>query len=123
MKAAGKKVAKKAARKAATKPAKKAAPAKAKKAIAKSAAKTATKTAPKKPAAKTTSIRGKVFDDATGEPIQALITQGGKFDPTDPEKVTWGFSESRSSSRDGSFSTTIRWADGWTARIVADGEH
>jgi hypothetical protein len=35
--------------------------------------------------------------------------------------VTWGYWESRSSSRDGSFSTTIRWAEGWTARILADG--
>ncbi len=74
-----------------------------------------------KPAAKTITIRGKVVDDATGEPIGRLITQGGKFDPSDPKKVTWGYSESRSRSRDGSFSTTIRWAEGWTARIVADG--
>ena len=74
-----------------------------------------------KPAAKTVTIRGKVVDDATGEPIGKLITQAGKFDPADPKKVTWGYSEGRSSARDGSFSTTIRWADGWTARILADG--
>jgi hypothetical protein len=74
-----------------------------------------------KPAAKTTTIRGKVLDDATGEPIGKLIIQGGKFEKGDPQKVTWGFSEGRSSSRDGSFSTTVRWAEGWTARILADG--
>ena len=62
-----------------------------------------------------------MVDDATGEPIGKLITQAGKFDPADPKKVTWGYSEGRSSARDGSFSTTIRWADGWTARILADG--
>jgi hypothetical protein len=74
-----------------------------------------------KPAAKTTTIRGKVLDDATGEPIGKLIIQGGKFEPADPKNVSWGYSEGRSSARDGSFSTTIRWADGWTARILADG--
>ena len=31
------------------------------------------------------------------------FTQGGKFDPADPKKVTWGYWESRSSARDGSF--------------------
>jgi beta-lactamase regulating signal transducer with metallopeptidase domain len=74
-----------------------------------------------KPAAKTVTIRGKVLDDATGEPIGKLITQAGKFEPADPTKVTWGYSEGRSSARDGSFSTTVRWGDGWTARILADG--
>ena len=44
-----------------------------------------------------------------------------RLKPADPKKVTWGNWESRSSSRDGSFSTTIRWAEGWTARILADG--
>ena len=47
--------------------------------------------------------------------------QAGKFDPADPTKVTWGYSEDRSSATNGSFSTTIRWGDGWTARIIADG--
>jgi hypothetical protein len=74
-----------------------------------------------KPAAKTVTIRGKVVDDKTGEPIERLITQAGKFEPSDPSKVTWGYSEGRSSARDGSFSTTIRWDEGWTARIIADG--
>ncbi|MBC7851884.1 MAG: hypothetical protein IAF94_00465, partial [Pirellulaceae bacterium] len=81
----------------------------------------AAKPAAEKPAAKTVTIRGKVVDDATGEPIGRLIVQGGKFEPADPKKVTWGYSEGRSSSSDGSFSTTIRWSEGWTARIVADG--
>lgn len=74
-----------------------------------------------KPAAKTTTIRGKVLDDVTGEPIGKIIVQGGKFEIVDPKKVAWGYSEGRSSSSDGSFSTTIRWGEGWTARIVADG--
>jgi beta-lactamase regulating signal transducer with metallopeptidase domain len=74
-----------------------------------------------KPAAKTTTIRGKVLDDATGEPIGKLIIQAGKFEPADPKKLAWGFVETTSSSRDGSFSTTVRWSEGWTARIVADG--
>lgn len=73
------------------------------------------------PAAKTVTIRGTVVDDATGEPIGRLITQAGRFDPADPKHVTWGFSEGRSSARDGSFSTTVRWGEGWTARILADG--
>jgi hypothetical protein len=81
----------------------------------------ATETATKPAAARTVTIRGKVVDDATGEPIGRLITQAGKFDPADPRKVTWGYSEGRSSSRGGSFSATVRWADGWTVRILADG--
>jgi beta-lactamase regulating signal transducer with metallopeptidase domain len=74
-----------------------------------------------KPEAKTVTIRGKAVDDETGKPVAPLIVQAGKFDPADPTKVTWGFSEGRSSATDGSFSTTIRWGEGWTARILADG--
>ncbi len=71
---------------------------------------------------KTTTIRGKVVDDKTGEPVAPLITQTGKFDPAGPSKVTPGwYSGGRSSRKDGSFSTTVRWAEGWTARILADG--
>ena len=66
-------------------------------------------------------IRGKVVDDVTGEPLERVIIQGGKFEPSDPKNVTWGFIEGRSSSRDGLFSTSIRWTEGWTARVVADG--
>jgi beta-lactamase regulating signal transducer with metallopeptidase domain/WD40 repeat protein len=77
--------------------------------------------AAEKPATKSTTVRGKVVDDATGEPIGKLIIQGGKFEPADPKNVTWGYSEGRSSARDGSFSTTIQWGEGWTARILADG--
>jgi hypothetical protein len=73
------------------------------------------------PVNKTVNIRGKVVDDETGKPIERLITQAGKFDPADPTKVTWGYSEGRSSAKDGSFSTTVRWTEGWTARILADG--
>jgi beta-lactamase regulating signal transducer with metallopeptidase domain len=71
--------------------------------------------------AKTVTIRGKAVDDETGKPVAPLVVQAGKFDPADPTKVTWGYSEGRSSAMDGSYSTTIRWGDGWTARIIADG--
>jgi hypothetical protein len=64
-------------------------------------------------------VFGKVVDAETGEPVEAFITQAGKFDPKDPKNVTWGFSETRTTS--GGFSATIRWNEGWTARILADG--
>jgi hypothetical protein len=64
-------------------------------------------------------VFGKVVDAETGEPVEAFITQAGKFDPKDPKNVTWGFSETRNTS--GSFSATIKWNEGWTARILADG--
>ena len=66
-------------------------------------------------------IRGKVVDDETGKPIERLIVQAGMFDAADPTKVQWGFSESRSSAKDGSFSASIQWSKRWTARIIADG--
>ena len=55
----------------------------------------------------------------TGKPVNAFITQGGKFDPKDPKNVTWGFSETRTTSSD--FGATINWNEGWTAQILADG--
>ncbi|HEY2251465.1 MAG TPA: carboxypeptidase-like regulatory domain-containing protein, partial [Planctomycetaceae bacterium] len=64
-------------------------------------------------------VFGKVVDAETGKPVEAFITQGGHFDPKDPKKVTWGFFETRTSSD--SFSATIKWKEGWTARILADG--
>jgi hypothetical protein len=70
-------------------------------------------------APKSVEVFGKVIDAETEKPIEAFITQAGKFDPKDPKNVTWGFTETRSSS--GSFSATIRWNEGWTARILADG--
>ena len=64
-------------------------------------------------------VFGKVVDAETGKPVEAFITQAGKFDPKDPKNVTWGFSETRNTS--GGFSATIQWNEGWTARILADG--
>ncbi len=64
-------------------------------------------------------VFGKVVDAETGKPVEAFITQAGKFDPADPKNVTWGFSETRTTS--GSFSATVKWGEGWTARILADG--
>jgi hypothetical protein len=74
-----------------------------------------------RPAAPPQSVHvfGKVVDAETGKPVEAFITQGGKFDPKDPKNVTWGFSETRITS--GGFSATIQWNEGWTARILADG--
>lgn len=67
------------------------------------------------------SIRGTVVDDETGEPVTDLMIQAGRIDPDDPEKITWGFSETRTSSKTGAFRTNVDWSGGWTARIVADG--
>jgi hypothetical protein len=64
-------------------------------------------------------VVGKVVDAETGKPVEGFIIQAGKFDPKDPKNVTWGFSETTSTS--GGFSATIRWNEGWTARILADG--
>src|SRR4051812_31141723 len=71
------------------------------------------------PVPQSVEVFGKVVDAETGKPVEAFITQAGKFDPKDPKNVTWGFSETRDSS--GRFRATIRWSEGWTARILADG--
>jgi hypothetical protein len=64
-------------------------------------------------------VVGKVVDAETGKPVEAFITQAGKFDPKNPKNVTWGFSETRNASD--RFSARIEWNEGWTARILADG--
>ena len=66
----------------------------------------------------TVEVFGKVVDAETGKPVEAFITQAGKFDPIDPKNVTWGFSETRNPS--GRFRATVKWNQGWT-RILADG--
>ena len=66
-------------------------------------------------------IVGKVVDDETGKPITQMMIQAGRMDPDDPRKVTWGYSERNTKSKTGRFSTTVRWSQGWTARIIADG--
>jgi len=66
-------------------------------------------------------IKGKVVDDQTGKPVTQMMIQAGKIDPKDPKKITWGYSERNTKSKTGQFSTTVRWSEGWTARIVADG--
>ncbi|NQT40204.1 MAG: carboxypeptidase regulatory-like domain-containing protein, partial [Planctomycetes bacterium] len=68
-----------------------------------------------------TTVRGKVVDDVTGKPVANFITQAGKFDPADPAKVVWGYSETRGGWKSSTFSATVRWPEGWTARIVAPG--
>jgi hypothetical protein len=64
-------------------------------------------------------VFGKVVDAETGKPVQGFITQAGKFDPKDPKNVTWGYTENRTTSD--RFNATIKWNEGWTARILADG--
>ena len=66
-------------------------------------------------------VFGKVVDAETGRPVKKFVIQGGRFgfDPKDPKKHSWGFSERRSRSE--RFSTTVQWNKGWTSRIVADG--
>ena len=73
------------------------------------------------PAAKTVTIRGKVVDDATGEPIERLTCRRGKFDPADPKKVTWGYCGEPLQRPRRFLLDHVRWDEGWTARIVADG--
>jgi hypothetical protein len=64
-------------------------------------------------------VFGNVVDAEMGKPVGAFITEAGKFDPKDPTNVTWGFSETRTTS--GGFRATIECNKGWTARILADG--
>lgn len=66
-------------------------------------------------------IVGKVVDDETGKPITQMMIQSGRMDPDDLKKITWGYSEQNTKSKTGRFSTTVRWSQGWTARVVADG--
>ena len=44
---------------------------------------------------KSVEVFGKVVDAETGKPVEAFVTQAGKFDPKDPKNVTWGFSEAQ----------------------------
>lgn len=66
-------------------------------------------------------VVGDIVDADTQLPIQRFMIQAGKFDPKDPEQVTWGFSLQRTQSQTGRFQTTVRWHQGWTARILCDG--
>ena len=66
-------------------------------------------------------VRGTIVDDATGEPVSDFIIQAGRLDKEKPGEITWGYSETRGGGRGGRFSTNIRWHQGWTARIIADG--
>ena len=68
-------------------------------------------------------VQGTIVDAKSGEVIKRpIIVQAGKFYPENPDKpITWGFSESRSSRRDASFRTSVRWSEGWTARVIVDG--
>jgi hypothetical protein len=74
------------------------------------------------PTSRTVTIRGKVVDVETGEPIkQFIIRQAGKYDPLNPSKSNWVPREDGPSDPDGSFSTTVQWTEGWTVRVAANG--
>ena len=74
-----------------------------------------------KPAGGPIQVFGKLVDDITGEPVTKHIVQAGRFDPEKPGEFTWGFSQSTGGHNDGRFSANVRWHQGWTARILADG--
>ncbi len=75
----------------------------------------------------------------TGSPIESVLALAGtsrrkdigrqrhtihKFAQSEmlwPAKGRRGYSETRSSQKDATFSTTVRWSDGWATRIVVDG--
>jgi hypothetical protein len=73
-------------------------------------------------APRTVTIRGKVVDVDTGEPIkQFMIRQSGRYDPLTPGKSNWVPKEDGPSDNDGSFSITVDWTEGWTVRAAAAG--
>jgi beta-lactamase regulating signal transducer with metallopeptidase domain/Leucine-rich repeat (LRR) protein len=88
--------------------------------------------APKQPVAtakppslptQTIDVSGQVLDDETGKPVGQFVVQAGLVDKKDPTKITWGYSETRTTSenREGTFSQHIDWGAGWRARIIAAG--
>ena len=67
-------------------------------------------------------ISGKVIDDATGKPVTSYDKEGGRVDPKDPKKVTWGAYRVRDAGdSDGTLSGSIDWYAGWRERIIAKG--
>lgn len=66
-------------------------------------------------------VSGTVVDDETNEPVTRFTIQAGKFDHGKPGEVTWGYSESTSSNKTGKYRANLRWKQGWTARVLADG--
>lgn len=80
------------------------------------------KTIAKAKASPVTTVQGTVVDDKTGEPVTSFLIQAGKVESEDPLKITWGYSQRRSSAaKKGKYQAYIRWHDGWTARVLADG--
>ncbi len=79
--------------------------------------KTGSSTPPEKPIR----VKMKVIDAVTGDAIGAVMIQAGRLPTNGKDEITWGYSETRTRSRTGNYSTSIRWHGGWTARIVADG--
>lgn len=68
-------------------------------------------------------VSGQVLDDETGKPVGQFVVQAGLVDKKDPTKITWGYSETRTTSpnAEGTFSQRIDWGAGWRARIIAAG--
>ncbi len=81
--------------------------------------------APKKSEAsnQTIEVSGQVLDDETGKPVGQFVVQAGLADKKEPSKITWGYSETRTTSenREGRFSQRIDWGAGWRARVIAAG--
>jgi RNA polymerase sigma factor (sigma-70 family) len=68
-------------------------------------------------------VKGRVVDDETGKPVTRFVEQGGRVDPKDPKKVTWGYHETRreSPNAEGTLRATVDWEGGWRLRILAPG--
>jgi protocatechuate 3,4-dioxygenase beta subunit len=63
-------------------------------------------------------VSGTVVDAETGEPVRGILVQGGHVDENG--KTTWGYSLTRRADSP-TFNASIRWDDGWRARIIAPG--
>lgn len=63
-------------------------------------------------------VSGTVVDAETGDPIRGIIIQAGHVDKDG--KTTWGYSLKRRANSP-TFQASIRWDDGWRARIIAPG--
>lgn len=63
-------------------------------------------------------VSGTVVDAETGKPIRGIHIQAGRVDKAG--KTTWGYSLT-GRAQSPTFQASIRWDDGWRARILAPG--
>lgn len=75
------------------------------------------------PADHNVTVFGTVVDDETGKLIeQAVIVQGGMFDPAKPAApTTFGYSRTGGGRKTGKFSAAVNFPKGRTARVLVDG--